>query len=553
MSMELRMLLAIVLSFLIFFLYQVLFVKEVPVPKKELASEGKAVEEGAPAEAEAVKVLDEEPLVEQRDAKEEERPGRIITVSTPLYVAEVAERGGGFKSFKLKAYKESLAPDSPMRDLVRLARGQDCTPRMSFSGKGLAGLGEALFTAGTDTDMVDVSDQDKALSLTWTSPDGVSIVKTYSFSPKTYEMGLEIKVRNLSSSPIEENLILSLREIKDTGGSKYVFSGPAALINGELEEIETKKIEKKDSYTGRIGWVAIEDQYFASAIIPEKAEEASLKLSLGAKNVVDSAYVDPAGPVSVKTERTYKYRLYFGPKSLKDLGSAGPALRRILDFGFFDIIAKPLLHGMNFVHRYVPNYGIAIILMTILVKVLFWPLSNKSYKSMGQMKRLQPKMAEIRAKYKNDKKMMNQELMNLYKVYKVNPLGGCLPMVMQIPVFFAFYKMLYQAIELRHAPFFLWVNDLAAPDRLFDLGVKIPMMEPPYGIPVLTLIMGASMFLQQKMTPPPGDPTQAKMMMFMPVFFTFIFINFPSGLVLYWLVNNVLSMAQQYYINKKMA
>jgi YidC/Oxa1 family membrane protein insertase len=553
MSTELRMLLAIVLSFLMFFLYHVLFVKDAPVPQKDLSSQETAVEEKAPVEVEAVKVLDQEPVAAPQETEREERPGRVITVSTPLYVAQVAERGGGFTSFKLKEYKDSLAPDAPMRDLVRLAKGQDCTPRMSFQGTGVAGLGKALFTSGMDTDLVEITEQDKTLRLTWTSSDGVSIIKTYSFSPDSYEMGLNIKVRNLSPNRIEENLILSLREIPDDSGSRYVFSGPAALIDGELEEIEAKKIQKNGSYTGRIAWLAIEDQYFASAIIPEKVEEATIKLSLGAKGVLNAAYVDPAGPVSVKTERTYNYRLYFGPKSLKDLGSAGSALRRILDFGFFDIIAKPLLHAMNFAYRFIPNYGIAIILMTILVKILFWPLSNKSYKSMSQMKRLQPKMAEIRAKYKNDKKMMNQELMNLYKVYKVNPLGGCLPMVMQIPVFFAFYKMLYQAIELRHAPFFLWVTDLSAPDRLFDFGFKIPLMEPPYGIPVLTLIMGASMFIQQKMTPPPGDPTQAKMMMFMPVFFTFIFINFPSGLVLYWLVNNILSMAQQHYINKKMA
>jgi YidC/Oxa1 family membrane protein insertase len=290
-----------------------------------------------------------------------------------------------------------------------------------------------------------------------------------------------------------------------------------------------------------------------SAIVPEKAEEANLKLTLGVKDVLDTTYVDPSGPVATKTERTYKYTLYFGPKSLRALGHAGSDLRRIVDFGFFDMIAKPLLHAMNFTYRYVPNYGIAIILITIIVKLLFWPLSNKSYKSMSQMKRLQPKMQEIRTKYKNDKKTMNQELMNLYKVYKVNPLGGCLPMVLQIPVFFAFYKMLYQAIELRHAPFLLWINDLAAPDRLFSFNFKVPMMAPPYGIPVLTLIMGASMFLQQKMTPPPGDPTQAKMMMFMPIIFTVIFVNFSSGLVLYWLINNVLSIAQQYYISRAKA
>jgi YidC/Oxa1 family membrane protein insertase len=162
-------------------------------------------------------------------------------------------------------------------------------------------------------------------------------------------------------------------------------------------------------------------------------------------------------------------------------------------------------------------------------------------------------MTEIREKHKGDKQKMNQELMALYRTYKVNPMGGCLPMVLQIPVFFALYRMLYQAIELRHAPFLLWINDLSAPDRLFHFGFSIPFMQPPYGIPVLTIIMGATMLLQQKMSPPPGDPTQAKMMMLMPVVFTFIFINFSSGLVLYWLVNNVLSISQQYYVQKKTA
>jgi YidC/Oxa1 family membrane protein insertase len=162
-------------------------------------------------------------------------------------------------------------------------------------------------------------------------------------------------------------------------------------------------------------------------------------------------------------------------------------------------------------------------------------------------------MAEIREKHKDDKKKMNEELMGLYRIYKVNPMGGCLPMVLQIPVFFALYRMLYEAIELRHAPFVGWINDLSAPDRLFRFDFSIPFMEPPYGVPVLTIIMGATMLLQQKMSPPPGDPTQAKMMMLMPVVFTFIFINFSSGLVLYWLVNNILSIAQQYYIGRKNA
>ena len=554
MSMELRMLLAIVLSFLLFFVYQVLFVKEVPVREQEPSRKEETAKQLIPAEDERVRILGEKPPVEEDVISKKQRPGRTITVSTGLYVAELAERGGSFKHFRLREYKETLVPDAPMKQLIQLPGNQGFTPVVSFQGKALEGLGHAVFEATSNTDAINATEASKDVSFTWTSRDGVTIVKTYSFIPDSYEVGLEVKVRNLASRPIEDKLSLSLRNnLKEIGASRYTFSGPAALINGELEEIKTKNIASEGSYSGRIAWVACEDQYFVSAIMPLDVSEANMRLFLTSDEILETTYVDPAGPVAPQTERTYRYKLYFGPKSLEALDRVGSELGKILDFGFFDIIAKPLLHAMNYMHRLIPSYGIAIIIITVIVKLLFWPLSNKSYKSMSQMKRLQPKMKELRAKYKDDKKMMNQELMNLYKVYKVNPLGGCLPMVFQIPVFFAFYKMLYQAIELRHAPFFLWINDLSAPDRLFDFGFKIPMMAPPYGIPVLTIIMGASMFLQQKMSPPPGDPTQAKMMMFMPIFFTFIFINFPSGLVLYWLVNNILSMAQQYYVTKKMA
>ena len=172
---------------------------------------------------------------------------------------------------------------------------------------------------------------------------------------------------------------------------------------------------------------------------------------------------------------------------------------------------------------------------------------------MKEMQKLQPLMAKIREKYKNNKEQMNRELMGLYKTYKINPMGGCLPMVIQIPVFFALFRILGSSIELRQAPFVLWITDLSAPDRLFNFSFSIPFMSPPYGIPVLTLLMGASMFIQQKMTPTPGDPAQAKMMMFLPILFTFMFINFPSGLVLYWLTNNILSIGQQYRIKKRPA
>jgi YidC/Oxa1 family membrane protein insertase len=210
-----------------------------------------------------------------------------------------------------------------------------------------------------------------------------------------------------------------------------------------------------------------------------------------------------------------------------------------MNLGWFGPISLLLLRIMNFSHRLTGNYGVDIILLTCLVKIVFWPLTQKSFKSMREMQKLQPEMQKLREKYKDDAKQMNTEIMELYKRHKVNPLGGCLPMVLQIPVFFGLYQLLANIIQLRHAPFVLWIHDLSAPERLDVMG---------YGIPVLTLLLGASMFLQQKMAPPAGDPTQQKIMMFMPLIFTFMFIGFPAGLTLYWLTNNVLTIAQQYFV-----
>jgi YidC/Oxa1 family membrane protein insertase len=257
--------------------------------------------------------------------------------------------------------------------------------------------------------------------------------------------------------------------------------------------------------------------------------------------------VDPGG------QAVARYTLYLGPRDLDILKEIGSQLEASVDFGWTDVIAKPLLYALRFFNQYVGNYGVAIIILTVLVKILFWPLTHKSYQSMKEMQKIQPLMAKIRERYKDNREQMNKEMMALYRTYKVNPMGGCLPMVIQIPVFFALFRILGSAIELRHAPFMLWINDLAAPDRLFSFPFEIPFMSPPHGIPVLTLLMGASMFIQQKMTPTPGDATQAKVMMLMPIIFTAMFINFPSGLVLYWLVNNILSIGQQYRILKKRA
>jgi YidC/Oxa1 family membrane protein insertase len=239
--------------------------------------------------------------------------------------------------------------------------------------------------------------------------------------------------------------------------------------------------------------------------------------------------------------------IYTGPKDVIALTAAGHDFDRAVDLGIFWFIALPMLQVLRLFHNFTGNYGIDIILMTVIIKVLFIPLTRTSMKSMKEMQKLQPQMQQIRERFKDNSEQMNKEVMELYRRHKVNPLGGCLPMLLQIPVFIGLYTALSSAIELRHAPFFFWIQDLAAPDRLGTL--QIPFVQHP-GIPVLTLLMGASMFIQQWMTPSMGDPTQRQMMMIMPLMMTFMFVNFPAGLSLYWLVNNVLTIVQQYFMNR---
>jgi YidC/Oxa1 family membrane protein insertase len=285
--------------------------------------------------------------------------------------------------------------------------------------------------------------------------------------------------------------------------------------------------------TGTIGWTGFEDHYFISAAAPDRANAVILK-ALG--STIESKLLTPRegdGPVQVG------YTLFLGPKEVKDLEAAGHDLARALNLGWFGPISMLLLRILNLSHRFTGNYGVDIILLTCLVKIVFWPLTQKSFQSMREMQKLQPEMQRLREKYKDDAKQMNTEIMELYKRHKVNPLGGCLPMVLQIPVFFGLYQLLANTIQLRHAPFFLWIHDLSAPERFDVMG---------YGVPVLTLLLGVTMFLQQRMSPPAGDPAQQRIMMFMPILFTFMFIGFPAVLTLYLLTNNVLTIAQQYFV-----
>lgn len=552
-----RVILAIALSFVVFLLWDMFFTDKEAIQK---AKQQRLAEQQA---AEAVK---EEPIPEaaapptgKQDNQEQQTstpipagsPARTIIVDTPLYSVSISEKGAVFRNFSLKQYRETVDPESAQKPLIA-AENTRGSLLLQSEGNKFGDLEQASFQFDGLGDNVNVEQGPEELSFVWTSPDGFVVEKKYTFDPESYRIGFQVNVKNTSDMVINDRLMVSLVKLFSEEGAGYGFTGASGLVNNALEKVESNDVEELNAFSGNISWITVQDRYFMSSVLPAGTREAEMRVLPAGTGIVENQYVEMDTDFNPGTQRTFDYEVFFGPKSMRVLANFNNNLSKAINFGMFDFLAKPCLWLMNFIHdNMIPNYGIAIIILTLLTKILLWPLGSKSYKSMAAMKKLQPLMAEIKEKYKNDKKKMNEETMALYRTYKVNPMGGCLPMVVQIPVFFALYRMLYEAIELRHAPFFGWINDLSAPDRLFSFNFSIPMMEPPYGIPVLTIVMGASMFLQQKMAPPMGDATQAKMMMLMPIIFTVIFINFSSGLVLYWFVNNIISMAQQYYIQKK--
>jgi YidC/Oxa1 family membrane protein insertase len=548
-----RLIIAIVLSVVVFILWNFFFIDKKENPPLKQAQEKEEKTDKKLEVSKKEQIIPEKPPLAASIPGPPIKASRTVTVKTPLYVVKISEKGAVFKSYVLKNYRETTDVDSPLLEMIP-PDISDGIIRLGLAGNSLRGLDDAVYSADISGDSVDIVNKSEKISFVWTSPQGVAIEKKFSFSPETYMIDLTVTVKNLSGQTLRDSMMLSLAQPAEKD-SRFGFTGPSALINNKLTQIKTKKIKDQNTYTGNVKWVAVQNRYFMSAIIPDDQpddpEDGAMHLYADDK-VLKNSHVRPEIAMESGTQHVFKYKLFFGPKSMRVLKGLDYELVKAVHFGMFDIIAKPCVWIMNFIYdHFIPNYGVAIIMLTLFTKIILWPLGNKSYKSMAEMKKIQPLMAEIKEKYKDDKKKMNEEVMGLYRTYKVNPMGGCLPMLAQIPIFFALYRMLYEAIELRHAPFFWWINDLSAPDRLFRFDISIPFMQPPYGIPVLTIIMGASMFLQQKMSPPMGDATQAKMMMLMPVVFTVMFINFSSGLVLYWLVNNIISMAQQYYIQKK--
>jgi len=345
-------------------------------------------------------------------------------------------------------------------------------------------------------------------------------------------------LQNSSPNTLSGKLDIALQSFWDEemAGNRFDFIGPVSLIGEDLNTDDVDDVKEASvAYSGEIKWSGFETKYFMSSIIPLQPGDISELSIYENDNIVSNSLYLNGLVLNSGENKTLNFKLYLGPKDVTILNTLGYDLARVVDFGFFKLLAKPLHTVLIFFYQYEGNYGVAIILLTIILKLIFWPLTQKSYVSMRAMQTLQPEMKRLREKYSGDKESLNKKMMELYKEHRVNPMGGCLPMLVQIPVFFALYKVLLGTIELRHSPFIFWITDLSIKD-------------PYYITPI---VMGITMFIQQKLTPSTMDPMQAKMMMAMPVVFTFMFLNFPAGLVIYWLVNNLLTIFQQYLIYRK--
>ena len=547
-----RAFLAIIISFVILLGYQYFFVgfdKPVPVSEKteQTAKQTTQSATAQPEQKPAVGTAVQTPAAAPVPAVAYDRKPKDVTIDTDLYTATISEDGGTITSFILKKQRETNAKNSPGMQLVKTTAAEGFPLQFSW---GSAVGARVLYDSSVQNLKLSADKSTAELRMKADAGNGLVVERVYTFDDKNYLIDLLVTVKNQSENILQGVPQLGLVNTRFEGvvspSNRFLFGGPVAFLNGKLEEIKAKDFaDGPKTLQGTIEWAGYEGNYFLCAVIPKDGAGSAFTMQ-GTDMLATTQLSGTLETLQPRAEKSYDYHVYYGPKKLQMLKSVGYNLDRSINFGWFDVIAKPTLWLLNFFYSFVHNYGVAIIMVTVLFKGVFWPISQKGMKSMKNMQKLQPKMAKIKEKYKSDPAKMNQEVMSLYKTYKVNPLGGCLPMVLQIPVFFALYKVLLQCIELRHAPFMLWITDLSAPDRLW-LGFNIPYVG---GLPVLTLLMGASMFLQQKLSPSTADPTQAKIMMFLPVVFTFMFLNFASGLVLYWFINNLLSILQQVLINR---
>jgi YidC/Oxa1 family membrane protein insertase len=491
--------------------------------------------------------------------------GQRIKVSTDLFEAEIDTIGGDLRHLVLNKHRAVNENDG---NYVLMDDAK--TPLLYVAQTGLMGAGlpnhKSIFTStATSYTMVEgAASQEVRLSWVGTgAASGINVDKIYTFHRGSYVIDVRYQINNGSASAIAPSAYYQIvHDNESKQGSKMMptFTGGAYFTNEvKFKKISFSDMAKKDAsddtkntalITSKDGWIGLIEHYFAGAWIVKSDVSREFYTKKLAEDIFAVRMVVPAKSIAVGAKAEFDASLFAGPQNHADLAAAAPGLEYAVDYGWLTIVAKPLFWALSQIEKLVHNWGVAIIIVTILLKALFYPLSAKSYRSMAQMRELAPRLQSMKEKFGDDKAAMQKAMMELYKTEKINPMSGCLPILIQIPVFIAFYWMLSGTVELRHAPFFGWIQDLAAPDTLFGIIPKsIPLLG---GMPIglLPILMGATMIIQTFLNPPPTDPVQAQVMKIMPIVFSVFFFFFPAGLVLYWLVNNILSIAQQWYVNK---
>ena len=468
---------------------------------------------------------------------------QLITIETDSLLVEIDSHGGDI--VKVSLPKHLVKQDDPTNPFTLLRRTES---NIFVAQSGLIGpngtdtaAGRPTFQTNRNHYSLDNGQDSLVVDLT-TQQNQVTITKRFTFERDSYLIKIEYLIDNQSDQPWVGTVYGQIKRDSHKPSSDMIGMQPYVGAAITTPDTNYKKLdfgdlaEKPYKVENQGGWVAMIQHYFVSAWIPdaEETNNYTLRKSQG-KDIFLLGFTGELNTVAPGTQGVLKAQFYSGPKIIRNLEAISPYLDLTIDFSWLWFIAKPLYFALQFIQGFVGNWGIAIILLTVVIKIIFfWP-SAVSYRSMAKMRKLQPLMADLKDKYGDDRQRMSQEMMKMYSREKVNPLGGCLPILLQMPVFIALYWVLMESVELRHSPFFLWIEDLSVKDPFF----------------ILPLIMGATMFIQQQLNPTPPDPMQAKIMKMMPIFFTFLFLLFPAGLVLYWVVNNTLSIIQQYVITKQ--
>jgi YidC/Oxa1 family membrane protein insertase len=464
-----------------------------------------------------------------------------VRVLTDVLDVQINLKGGELERASLRQYP--LRKDDP--NLSVLLFNRDAESSLFVLQSGLTGGGGAepnhlaVFGAAAASYTLQDAAQELRVPMVWSDGQGLSVTKTFVFRRGSYSVDLLYEVQNAGATPRKfSSYAQFLRHWEHASRSyfdveTYAFKGPAIYDGVKYRKLNVENDDDK-VYTGTItnGWLAAMQHHFVAAIVPGENAAYNYKLQVANNDFLLSATGPPVA-IPAGGHAQFKERLFVGPKLQAQLETAGPRLELTADYGKLTVIAKPLFLALKWVHGLVGNWGWAIIIVTALIKLAFYPLSQASGRSMAKMRAVGPRMKQIQETYKEDREKLGRAMMDLYKREKINPLAGCLPMLVQIPVFISFYWVLLESVEMRQAPFMLWVNDLSARDPVF----------------VLPLLMGAAMFAQFKLNPAPPDPMQAKVMQFMPLVMTGMMAWFPAGLVLYWLTNTVLSIAQQWRVN----